>query len=176
VTSRRFTAAACVVAVASLAFVSACSSSPKATTPPSSTSTSTSASAPPPSTSTPSTGKTVALGTNNPAQGDCTTDTGESATAVGSVVLTVTTSSFQAEVELRTGSPNTTYAVFLQQVPGSCPQNSANGGTLSTDAQGRGTASATVARVPGATTFFVQLVPAAAGPADYTSDRISPGS
>jgi hypothetical protein len=89
------------------------------------------------------------------------------------VVLDVTSSSFQAEIQLQSGPPNTTYGVFMQQVPGSCPQPAANGGTLITDANGHGHASTTVARVPGATTFYVQLVPGEAGPPDYTSDRIS---
>jgi hypothetical protein len=45
-------------------------------------------------------------------------------------VLTVTASSFQAQIQLAKGSPSTTYAVLMQQVPGSCPQTSDNGGTL----------------------------------------------
>jgi hypothetical protein len=121
----------------------------------------------------PATGKTVALGTNNPAQGDCTTNTSEAATAVGNVVLTVSASSFRAEIQLQRGSPNTTYGVFMQQVPGSCPQPSANAGTLTTDSTGRGHASTTVARMSSATTFYVQLVPTGVGPPEYTSDRIS---
>jgi hypothetical protein len=64
----------------------------------------------------------------------------------------------------------------MQQVPGSCPQSTANGGTLTTDSSGRGQASSSVPRVAGATTFFVQLVPAGSGPAEYTSDRISAAS
>jgi len=115
----------------------------------------------------------VALGTNDPAEGDCTTNTGEAATAVGFVVLTVTSSSFQAEIRLQTGSAHTTYGVFMQQVPGSCPQSAANGGALTTNSTGDGEASTSVPRVPDATTFFVQLVPTGSGPAEYTSDRIS---
>jgi hypothetical protein len=115
----------------------------------------------------------VALGTNDPAQGDCTTNTSEAATSVGSVVLSVTPSSFQAEIQVQSGSANTTYGVFMQQVPGSCPQLAANGGTLVTNSSGHGQASATVPRVAGSTTFFVQLVPAGSGPSEYTSDRIS---
>jgi len=61
----------------------------------------------------------------------------------------------------------------MQQVPGSCPQSAANGGTLTTDSTGHGHASTTVSRVPSATSFFVQLVPAGSGPPEYTSDRIS---
>lgn len=168
------------VVIGVLAFVSACSSSPKAAPPSTSTTTSTtSTSGPSPSSSTstslPSGGTTVALGKVNPAQGDCTTNTSEQATSVGSVVLTVTSSSFEAQIQLQSGTPDTTYDVFMQQVPGSCPQQSVNGGTLTTDSTGKGQASSTVARVPGATTFFVQLVPPASGPAEYTSDRISPG-
>ena len=128
------------------------------------------------STSVPATGKRVALGTNNPAQGDCTTNTSEAATSVGFVVLNVTASSFQAEVQLQAGSPNTTYAVLMQQVPGSCPQTSDNGGTLTTDSKGRGHASTSVPRVPGATSFFLQLLPAGSGAPQYTSDRVSAGS
>jgi hypothetical protein len=116
------------------------------------------------------------LGTTNPAQGDCTTNTSEAATSVGFVVLNVTPSSFQAEIQVQSGPPNTTYGVFMQQVPGSCPQLAANGGSLVTDSTGRGQASATVPRVAGATTFFVQLVPAGTGPPEYTSDRISAAS
>jgi hypothetical protein len=115
----------------------------------------------------------VALGTNNPSQGDCTTNTSEAATSVGFVLLDVTPSSFQAEIQVQAGPRNTTYGVFMQQVPGSCPQPAANGGTLITDSSGHGQASTTVARVPGATTFYVQLVPNGSGAPDYTSDRIS---
>jgi hypothetical protein len=128
------------------------------------------------STSVPATGKTVALGTNNPVQGDCTTNANEAATSVGSVVLNVTASSFQAEIQLQKGSPNTTYAVLMQQVPGSCPQTSDNGGTLSTDSAGRGQASTSVPRVVGATSFFLQLLPAGSGAPQFTSDRVSAGS
>ncbi len=128
------------------------------------------------STSVPATGKRVALGTNNPAQGDCTTNTSEAATSVGFVVLNVTASSFQAEVQVQAGSPNTTYAVLMQQVPGSCPQTSDNGGTLTTDSTGRGHAFTSVPRVPGATAFFLQLLPGGSGAPQYTSDRVSAGS
>jgi len=115
----------------------------------------------------------VALGTNDPSQGDCTTNTSEGATSVGFVVLKLTPGSFEARIQLQAGSPSTTYGVFMQQVPGSCPQSAANGGTLTTDSTGRGHSSTTVPRVSGATTFFVQLVPAGSGPSQYTSDRIS---
>jgi hypothetical protein len=116
------------------------------------------------------------LGTNNPAQGDCTTNTSEAATSVGYAVLDVTASSFQAQIQLQSGPRNTTYGVFMQQVPGSCPQATANGGTLVTDSSGHGQASTSVPRVAGATIFYVQLVPDGAGPPDYTSDRISAAS
>jgi hypothetical protein len=89
------------------------------------------------------------------------------------VVLDVTPSSFQAKIQVQAGPRNATYGVFMQQVPGSCPQSTANGGTLITDSSGRGQASTTVPRVAGATTFYVQLVPNGAGPPDCTSDRIS---
>ena len=118
-------------------------------------------------------GQKVALGTNNPAQGDCTTDLKETASAVGSVELTLTPTTFTAKIHLRAGTPNASYGVFMQQVPGSCPQSAANGGTLTTNAAGRGHATASVPRVSGATTFFVQLVPAGSEPGQYTSDRIS---
>jgi hypothetical protein len=113
------------------------------------------------------------LGTNSPAAGDCTTNTSEAATAVGFVVLKLTPRSFRAEIQLQAGAPNTTYGVFMQQVPGSCPQNAPNGGTFTTGSTGRGQASVAVPRVPGATIFFVQLVSAGAGPAQFTSDRVS---
>ena len=116
----------------------------------------------------------MALGTNNPDQGDCSTNTSEAAASVGFVVLDLTPSSFQAAIQLQAGSPNMTYGVFMQQVPGSCPQPAANGGTLVTDAAGHGQASTTVPRVPGATTFYVQLVPGEAGAPSYTSDRLTP--
>ena len=157
---------ATVVLLASLVFVSACSSGPKANTTSTSVSTSTTAPAK-------ATGQKVALGTNNPAQGDCTTKTSESASSVGFVVLNVTANSFQAEIQLQKGPANATYGVFMQQVPGSCPQQVANGGMLTTDSTGHGDVSTTVARVSGATTFYVQLVPGAAGAPTYTSDRIS---
>jgi len=128
------------------------------------------------STSVPATGKRVALGTNNPAQGDCTTNTSEAATSVGFVVLNVTAGSFQAEIQLQAGSPNTTYAVLMQQVPGSCPQTSDNGGTLTTDSTGRGHASTSVTRVPGATAFFLQLLPTGSGAPQFTSDRVPANS
>ncbi|HML00037.1 MAG TPA: hypothetical protein VK428_07615 [Acidimicrobiales bacterium] len=124
-----------------------------------------------------SSGSTVALGTNNPAQGDCITNTSEAATSVGSVLLTVTANSFEANIDLQSGSPNSTYAVFLQQVPGGCPLMQANGGTLTTDSTGHGQAVATIPLVPGATVFFVQLVPpSSSGAPEYTSDRISTAS
>jgi len=151
-------AVAPVVLLATLVFASACSSTQTAATP------------------SPATSTKVTLGTTNPAQGDCTTNTSEAATSVGFVVLNVTPSSFQAEIQVQSGPPNTTYGVFMQQVPGSCPQLAANGGSLVTDSTGRGQASATVPRVAGATTFFVQLVPAGTGPPEYTSDRISAAS
>jgi len=160
-----------LVVLATLGFLSACSSSRTPTT--TSTSTPTSSSVPT-TTTLPSSGSSVALGTNNPAQGDCTTNTSETSAAVGSVVLTVTSSVFQADIDLQSGSPNTTYAVLLQQVPGSCPQQAANGGTLTTDSTGQGHSSASVALVAGATTFFVQLVPpGGSGAPQYTSDRIT---
>jgi hypothetical protein len=115
----------------------------------------------------------VALGMNNPAQGDCSTNTSEAATSVGYVVLTVTSSSFQAQIQLQKGSPDSKYAVFMQQVPGSCPQLAANGGSLLTGSTGRGHAFASVPRVGSATTFFVQLVPIESGSPEYTSDRIA---
>jgi len=157
---RRTMAVVPVVLVATLAFVSACSSSHTATTPSTSAATSTK----------------VALGTNNPAEGDCTTNTSEAASAVGFAMLDVTPTSFQAEIQLQKGSSNTTYEVFKQQVPGACPQSMANGGTLTTDSTGRGQASTAVPRVAGATTFFVQLVLTGSGPPEYTSDRISAAS
>jgi hypothetical protein len=118
----------------------------------------------------------VALGVNNPSQGDCTTTTSEAAGAVGYVVLNVTATSFQAEIQLQKGTPDTTYAVLLQQVPGSCPQDSDNGGTLTTDSAGQGEASTSVARVAGATSFFLQLLASGSGAPQYTSDRISASS
>jgi len=66
-----------------------------------------------------------------------------------------------------------TYGVFMQQVPGSCPQPMANAGSLTTDSTGRGHISASVPRVAGATAFYLQLVPGEAGAPTYTSDRIS---
>ncbi len=167
-------AAATVALIASFIFVPACSSNHRTTAP----TTSTAVSVPPTSATTtavtvPATGDKETLGRNNPVQGDCTTNTREAATSVGFVVLYVTASSFQANIELQGGSPDTSYGVFLQQVPGSCPQEAANGGTLSTGSAGRGHVLATVPRVPSATTFFVQLVPSGSGPAEVTSDRIS---
>ena len=157
---RRSVAVAPMMLVATLVFVFACSSSGQETTTPSAS-------------TVPGTGNTVALGTNNPAQGDCTTNTSEAATSVGSVVLNLTPSSFEADIQLQSGFPNMTYGVFMQQVPGSCPQPAANAGTLTTDSTGRGHASTTVPRAPGATTFYVQLVPDGSAAPTYTSDRIS---
>jgi hypothetical protein len=117
------------------------------------------------------TATTVALGTNNPAQGDCATNTSEAATSVGSVALSFTSSSFWAEIQLQSGYPNMSYGVFMQQVPGSCPQPSVNAGTLATDSTGRGHASTSVALVPGATTFYVQLVPGGVGAPSRVTDR-----
>lgn len=166
-------AVASVVLVATAVFVSACSSSQTATSPSASALTSPSTSVSLPSATNTVPGNKVALGTNNPAQGDCDTNTSEAATSVGFVVLNLTPSSYQAEIQLQAGSPNMTYGVFMQQVPGSCPQPAANGGTLTTDSAGRGQASTTVPRVAGATTFYVQLVPGEAGAPTYTSDRVS---
>jgi hypothetical protein len=130
------------------------------TTPPSST------------TSLPATGTKVALGTNNPAVGDCTTKTSEAATAVGYVVLNVTAQSFRADIHLQKGEPNTKYGVFMQQFPGSCPHNQFNGGMLTTSSTGSASFVATVPRVAGATTFFVQLVNGVIN-SEYTSDHVS---
>ena len=149
-----------VVVAAGIVFVSACSSNQGVTTPSSSATVA-------------GTSSQMALGTTNPVQGDCTTNTSEAATSVGYVVLQLTADSFQAEIHLQAGSPGMTYGVFMQQVPGSCPQQAANAGSLTTDSTGRGQASTTVPRVAGATTFYVQLVPGEAGAPDYTSDRIS---
>ncbi len=156
---RRSMAVAPIVLVATLVSVLACSGSQ--------------ATGSPAASAVPGTSSTVALGTNNPAQGDCTTNTSEAATSVGSVALLLTPSTFEAEIQLQSGFPNMAYGVFMQQVPGSCPQPAANAGTLTTDSTGRGQASTTVPRVPGATTFYVQLVPGGAGAPNYTSDRIS---
>jgi hypothetical protein len=123
-------------------------------------------------TTVPAAGTKVALGTNNPTTGDCTTNTSEKATAVGYVTLTVTSSAFTANIHIQSGKPNTVYDVFLQQVPGSCPQLQSNGGTLKTNSKGGATFVATVPRIVGATTFFVQLVNGEM-PSEYTSDRIS---
>lgn len=125
-----------------------------------------------PSTTVPATGTRLAVGTNNPAEGDCTTNTSEATTSVGYVVLTVTASSFQAHIHLQTGKPNTTFGVFMQQVPGSCPQEQFNGGEFTTGSTGSGDFEATVPRVAVATTFFIQLVNGAIN-LEYTSDRIS---
>ncbi len=113
----------------------------------------------------------VALGNVNPAQGDCATNTKEKGPAVGYVVIKLTASSFGAKIVLKGGTPGA-YGVFMQQVPGSCPQGGANGGVLKTNAAGNGQASATVPRVAGAKSFFVQLVPGGSGPAQFTSNRI----
>lgn len=74
---RRSMAVAPLVLVATLVFVLACSSSGQETTTPSAS-------------TVPGTGNTVALGTNNPAQGDCTTNTSDAAASVGSVALSFT--------------------------------------------------------------------------------------
>jgi hypothetical protein len=58
-------------------------------------------------TTTPAQGTKLALGTNNPATGDCATNTSEKATAVGYVTLTVTSSSFVADIHLQSGKPKT---------------------------------------------------------------------
>ena len=170
---RRQRAAASAVVVVTMVLVSACSSSPMATTPLSPASTSASVSPPSATNTVPGSADRLALGTNNPAQGDCSTNTSEAATSVGFVVLDLTPSSFQAEIQLQGGSPSMTYGVFMQQVPGSCPQPAANGGTLVTDSAGHAQASISVPRVPGATTFYVQLVPGEVGAPSYTSDRLA---
>ena len=116
-------------------------------------------------------GTKAALGNVNPAQGDCATNTEEKGPAVGYVVIKLTASSFEARIVLKDGTPDA-YGIFMQQVPGSCPQGGANGGVLKTNAAGHGQASATVRRVAGAKSFFVQLVPGGSGPAQFTSNRI----
>ena len=115
----------------------------------------------------------VALGGNNPSPGDCTTNSKEEVKPVGRVTLIVTPHAFKAEIQLEHGLPKTTFGVYEQQVPGSCPQRQANGGTLTSNAAGRGSATTSVPRVHGATTFFVQLVTAAGQAATYTSTRVS---
>lgn len=118
------------------------------------------------------TSRRVSLGKVNPAQGDCATNTKEKGRAVGYVVIKLTARSFGAKIVLKAGTADGAYGVFMQQVPGSCPQRGANGGVLKTNATGRGQASATVPRVAGARSFFVQLVPGGSGPAQFTSNRI----
>lgn len=118
---------------------------------------------------------TLALGKNNPAVGDCTTDTSEASSAVGYVTLSVTPTAFEADVHLQSGQPRTQYGLFMQQVPGSCPQPEFNGGTVTTNAEGAATFVASVPRVPGATTFFVQVVNGTI-PSEFTSDRLSTSS
>ena len=115
----------------------------------------------------------VALGGINPSPGDCTTNSKEEVKAVGTVTLIVTPTTFKAEVHLQHGLPKATFGLYMQQVPGSCPQSLANGGKLTSNAAGRGSATGTVPRVRGATTFFVQLVAAAGQAATYTSSRVS---
>jgi hypothetical protein len=115
----------------------------------------------------------VALGGNNPSPGDCTTASKEKVKAVGRVTLIVTSTTFKAEIQLQHGIPKTTFGVYAQQVPGSCPQSEANGGTLTSNASGSGRATVTVPRVRGATSFFVQLVTAAGQAATYTSAHVS---
>lgn len=115
----------------------------------------------------------VALGGNNPSPGDCTTSSTEKVKAVGSVTLILTASSFKAEIQLQHGLPKTSFGVYMQQVPGSCPQSLANGGTLTANAAGSGSVTATVPRVHGATSFFVQLVTGAGQAATYTSTHVS---
>jgi len=172
-----FTLAGCGSSKSPSAARATSTSSTTSTRPTSSTSTHTLAtggSVPPSSASStvPATGTKLTLGTNNPAQGDCITNTSETATSVGYVVLKVTASSFQADIHLQRGEPSTTFGVFMQQVPGSCPQEQFNGGTFTTGSTGSGHVVATVPRVAGATTFFVQLVNGAVN-VEYTSDRTS---
>lgn len=123
-------------------------------------------------TAVPVSGSTLTLGTNNPAAGDCTTNTNEKGAAVGYVTLTVTSSTFVADIHLQSGKPDTVYGVFMQQVPGSCPQLKFNGGTLKTNSKGAATKVVTVPRIAGASTFFVQLVNGEIA-SEYTSDRIT---
>jgi Cu/Zn superoxide dismutase len=115
----------------------------------------------------------VALGGNNPSPGDCTTNSTEKVKSVGSVTLILTATTFKAEIQLQHGLPKTSFGVYVQQVPGSCPQSLANGGTLTSNAAGGGSATATVPRVRGATSFFVQLVTAAGQAATYTTTHVS---
>ena len=117
-------------------------------------------------------GTRVALGTINPSSYDCTTNTKEKGTEVGYVTLGVSSASFSADIHLQTGQPDTLYGVFMQQSPGSCPQVQANGGSFTSESQGRATFVSTMPRVAGATTFFVQLVNGTV-PSEYTSDRVS---
>jgi hypothetical protein len=106
----------------------------------------------------------VPLGGNNPAPGDCTTPSHERVAAVGHVTLILTATRFEAQIALEHGLPKTSFGVYMQQVPGSCPQSQANGGTLTSNAAGRGSVVPSVPRVRGATAFFVELVTAAGQP------------
>jgi hypothetical protein len=76
------------------------------------------------------------------------------------------------EVSLKGGAPNTTYEVILEQhfTPGdlSCAETSA--GTLTTNGRGNGNQHISVARVPGTTTFSVELETASGGPEFVTSE------
>ena len=63
-------------------------------------------------------------------------------------------STVSAEVVVKGAIPNATYAVYLIQDPGNCP-NVLSVGTIATNGEGNGNAHAEVSRIPGAMTFWV---------------------
>jgi hypothetical protein len=63
------------------------------------------------------------------------------------------------EVSLKRGAPNTTYDVIVEQhfTPGELGCAETFGGTLTTNNKGKGNAHVNLGRVPGTTTFSVEL-------------------
>lgn len=112
---------------------------------------------PTPSISPTPTPQEVPLYVSNP----FTCENGASITSVskGNVAITKT-SSLQIEVELQNALPNTAYALWVNQNPGGCPQNSATQNAfITTDANGNGTNTLSGhTLVGGATRFWVSMV------------------
>lgn len=61
-----------------------------------------------------------------------------------------------AEVALKGATPNSTYAIYVNQDPGGCPTVAT--GTLTTNGQGNGNANVKVPAIAGATMYWVSAV------------------
>jgi hypothetical protein len=80
--------------------------------------------------------------------------------AFGFVVLNTNgNGGLSAQVSVKGGTPNSTYDIWVNQDPGTCPLGVATApGALTTNGQGNGNAHVTLPRVAGATNFWISAV------------------